>query len=374
MSFIDLLQDSDNYFQSTINRMKKNGKPIVLFGAGCLGEMTWEFMSRHNIAIDYISLNQKYINSEDNLHDIPIVAIEDLVEKTNHFNYIIALQFVSAEIKDQLNKNGEEILIFDPSFIGVNTTKYYTSEFCKLNEKILTDLYNDLADEKSRETMVAFFNQRISTKRGFIQKVYDASHYFPQDVFLLQENEVFIDCGAYTGDSIDAFVREIEKQKISKIQRIIGYEPDIANFSKLVKNTYHMSFCECLNKGVWNRESQLSFESGKALSSRINEENENGITISLGCIDDMLQGDIATFIKMDVEGAELKALEGASQTIKKHQPLLAISVYHKPDDLITIPQYIKSLSHSYKFYLRAHHPELAFELVLYAVPINRTLQ
>ena len=81
-----------------------------------------------------------------------------------------------------------------------------------------------------------------------------------------------------------------------------------------------------------------------------------------------------SMIKMDVEGAELKALQGAAGTIRAWHPLLAISLYHKPEDLLTIPQYIQSLSADYHFYLRGHHPELAFELVLYAVPKSRLLQ
>lgn len=90
-------------------------------------------------------------------------------------------------------------------------------------------------------------------------------------------------------------------------------------------------------------------------------------------VDNVLQGNKATFIKMDIEGAELKALEGAADTIRRWKPLLAISLYHKPEDLLTIPQYIRSLNAEYTFYLRGHHPELAIELVLYAVSEVRDL-
>lgn len=57
------------------------------------------------------------------------------------------------------------------------------------------------------------------------------------------------------------------------------------------------------------------------------------------------------FIKMDIEGAEIPALKGAQDTIKTHKPKLAISVYHKWDDLLTIPKLIHSIRDDYEYYL-----------------------
>ena len=74
-----------------------------------------------------------------------------------------------------------------------------------------------------------------------------------------------------------------------------------------------------------------------------------------------------TFIKMDVEGSELEALKGARRTIVRDKPKLAICIYHKPEDMLTLPWYIKSLVPEYKLYLR-HHSVMATETVLYAMP------
>jgi hypothetical protein len=70
---------------------------------------------------------------------------------------------------------------------------------------------------------------------------------------------------------------------------------------------------------------------------------------------------------MDIEGAELEALRGAKNVIKHNKPKLAICVYHKPNDLISIPQYIKGLVGDYKFYLRQHQ-FVSWDMVLYALP------
>ena len=95
--------------------------------------------------------------------------------------------------------------------------------------------------------------------------------------------------------------------------------------------------------------------------SLICEDGEEKIDI---CKIDTEAGE-ATFIKMDIEGAELKALMGAKETIVQNKPKLAISIYHKPEDILQIPMYLKALVPEYKFYLRQYTMSY-LECVLYA--------
>jgi hypothetical protein len=115
---------------------------------------------------------------------------------------------------------------------------------------------------------------------------------------------------------------------------------------------------------VWNETTELKFNSEGTMASCVSDAGNT--IVEVDTIDNILQGQRATFIKMDIEGAELNALKGAEQTIKKYKPKLAICVYHKADDFTTIPQYIKSLVPEYKLYFRVHRcsPQ---ESVLYAV-------
>jgi hypothetical protein len=76
---------------------------------------------------------------------------------------------------------------------------------------------------------------------------------------------------------------------------------------------------------------------------------------------------------MDIEGAEIDALNGASEAIKRFRPILAICVYHKPDHLWKVPLLISTYSDDYSLFLRPHDEE-GWELVLYAVPPERLLR
>ena len=91
------------------------------------------------------------------------------------------------------------------------------------------------------------------------------------------------------------------------------------------------------------------------------------VSIKADSIDNKLKGRKATYIKMDVEGSELEALKGSIETIKKYRPKLAISLYHKPEDVIEIPVFLEKLDLGYKYYLR-HYQTRMEETVLYSVP------
>lgn len=88
-------------------------------------------------------------------------------------------------------------------------------------------------------------------------------------------------------------------------------------------------------------------------------------------LDGALAGDVPTFIKMDVEGAEAATIRGALTTIRRDRPLLAVAAYHRQADLWRLPLQVDEAVNDYRFFLRQHAAE-GFELVLYAVPEERT--
>jgi FkbM family methyltransferase len=132
---------------------------------------------------------------------------------------------------------------------------------------------------------------------------------------------------------------------------------------KLRKNTSHLDNIKIIEKGCWSEKKALFFSNDGTVGSKIQDKGQ--LQIEVDSIDNVIQ-DRITYIKMDIEGAELEALKGAKNTIMKYKPKLAVCVYHKQEDLITIPQYILSLNEHYKLYLR-HYEENSCETVLYAI-------
>ncbi|WP_051685584.1 FkbM family methyltransferase [Clostridium sp. KNHs205] len=185
--------------------------------------------------------------------------------------------------------------------------------------------------------------------------------YFDKSLISYNDNEVFVDCGALDLQTCENFVGNCNK----KIKTIYAFEPDEENIKickekRIAKNLE----VEILPYGVWSSDGELFFKAVGAGTSRIDVEGNEKIEVRR--IDSLLIDQPISFIKMDIEGAEQEALKGAEQVIKKYKPKLAISVYHKPEDFLTIPKIIHDYVPEYKLYLR-HYSIYSVETVLYAV-------
>lgn len=177
------------------------------------------------------------------------------------------------------------------------------------------------------------------------------------------KDEVFIDAG-----SLDAGTSlEFAKWCDNEYKEIYAFEPNPVSREKCINNVkaWGLERFNMIDRGTYDREDTLRFLSGSDLgAAMIHDAGEE--TIQVTSIDKVLEGKRATFIKMDVEGSELASLKGAKETIQKYRPKLAISLYHRPEDLIAIPDYILSLVPDYKLYIR-HYSTLMFETVCYAI-------
>ena len=184
------------------------------------------------------------------------------------------------------------------------------------------------------------------------------------------EKEVFLDVGCCDGMS------SVQFMKWSKGN---GYcycfEPDESNMEKVKANFKAKGISEndytLIPKGAWSEKGKISFVANGSGSSHVvgvYGENEASCisSIEVETIDSVAQNVPVSFIKMDIEGAELKALEGAQEVIKERKPKLAICVYHKAEDIWEIPEYILKLRPDYSFYLR-HYSFEQSETVLYAI-------
>ena len=206
--------------------------------------------------------------------------------------------------------------------------------------------------------------ERIIDMGEITASLYDAQ-YFDADIMRPVEREVFVDGGAYDLSTTKLFQEWCGGQ----YNRIFAFEPDKLNYDSCRKKLTETPIekLELLNKGCWNREETLCFSATGGQGSKIiGEDNKNVVQIEAAAIDDIVGDSAVTFIKLDVEGAELQALEGAKECIRRCHPRLAVCLYHKPEDIIEIPAYILSLSDEYQLYIR-HYQMSANETVLYAV-------
>jgi len=244
---------------------------------------------------------------------------------------------------------------------GIVSSRYLSKLESAEIDKIC-QTYNILEDDKSRNLFRAIITHFIDTQNNqFILSGFSENNqYFPPDIISLSEHESFVDAGAYTGDTLIQFLQAVS----DRFDNYYAFELDNVNFKTLhnkVLNLKINSNIVLYNKGVWSETTTINYSFGD-LSSAIGVGEKTASVITL---DEALAEKDVSFIKMDIEGAELDALKGAKNIIKRQKPALAICVYHNLQDRWEIPLYIKSLVPEYKIYLR-HHSNYEYETVCYA--------
>lgn len=174
------------------------------------------------------------------------------------------------------------------------------------------------------------------------------------------KKEIFVDAGAFDGMDSKHFATWCQ----GHYEKIYAFEPDANNCRRVKKNLSDSENVFIFEKGVWCENGTLRFQSDVRENCAMSENGN--IEVGVVALDEEMVDVPVTFIKMDVEGSELQALNGARRLISKNRPKLAICVYHKPEDIIEIPLKILSFHPDYKLYLR-HYSYTDTETVLYAV-------
>ena len=180
------------------------------------------------------------------------------------------------------------------------------------------------------------------------------------DVFRPVDDEVVVDAGAYNGATALQFL-EWGHGKVKKVYSF-EFDPENAKMCEEKLSPYSDKVI-LVKKGTWDKDETVFVKAGGGGGSSV--EAHGDVAVQLTAIDNVVGDEKVTFIKMDIEGAELKSLMGARRTIVRDHPRLAICAYHKQEDLYQLPGYLLSLVPEYRFYLR-HYGSNEWETVLYA--------
>ena len=239
-------------------------------------------------------------------------------------------------------------------------------DFRAVDAVVITPFKQEIVDAIRKQlTELGAKEESLLNYKDFCSSVLEWDLYFDSDIIKLHEDEVFVDAGAL---NLETSLRFMEECRNSHVQnyKIHAFEPDNVSYEKCMDMLKGMPDADIklYNAGLWGEDATLFFEESGNAASRISKE-ETGTSIKTVALDNCISGPV-TFIKMDIEGAELEALKGSREIIKKYSPRLAISAYHKKEDLLELPSYIKELNPEYKLYIR-HYSNAAVETVLYAV-------
>lgn len=354
------------------------GNRIVLFGAGNFGRRSLASLRRAGLEpLAFSDNNQRLWNDAvDGLEVLPpSIAAARYADSAAFIVTIWHPAFDFRSVAGPLHElRCREVLPFSP--LRWKLASDLLPEYCldaphKLilageRIRVAAELW---ADEESRLEFLAQLKWRLLGDHLALRPDSEFESYFPDDLIVLHEQETFVDCGAYDGDTIRAFLR----RRGESFRAIYSFEPDRLNFAKLRACVESLppdvaKKIAVSSAAVGSSRCDLPFTIRGDESSAVSKESSDRVC----CVplDEALASAWPTYIKLDVEGFEAQALAGARSCIDRCRPVLAVCAYHRQADLWEIPSLLRSLVPGHFLYLRNHEPE-CWQLVCYAVPPER---
>jgi FkbM family methyltransferase len=333
----------------------KDNTCIAIYGVGFLGQWSVQWLRNKGINIT-VAFDSDLSNIGNAIHGVTVYKQEDITKICPDFVFITARHAVEP-IKVQLDQENIPCCSLEAYCTADSFSKYLY-------------IYNELlSDEVSKKTLIAVLMSKLTGKKKYCEDVYESNQYFSLPKFCGAEKDIYVDAGAYVGDSIERFLWATN----GFFSKIYGFEPAARQYNALKNRVARI-----VNEWALDEEKDIVLINA-ALSDKtgiINSfiENEQLQSVSLTAagttevqtysLDEFIDGKRVSFIKADVEGMEMDLLKGAVQTIMTWRPKLAICVYHYPNDLQEIVDYLHDLMPEYEFKLRHHSPQM-METVLY---------
>lgn len=350
---LELLKEKENVWDF----LARDGKPIAVYGMGNASEKIIENIRRFGGEVNEVFASDEFVRGHSFL-GYKVLKYSEVCEKYDDFNVVIGFATHLDPVLENIKKISLEHKVFAPD-IPVAGDGLFTVEYVKENEDKFDIVYNLLADEESKRVYLDILNFKISGKVEYLFNSFTEKEPIYRDILKLCDNEIIVDLGAYDGDTI----REFTDFTKGKYKHIYALEPDEKNFKKLLKNTENMENVTIYNMGAWNKQDTLIFDKKAGRNSRLSSK---GVPVNVSDVDSLVN-DHVTMIKMDIEGSELKAIEGCKNTIKIHRPKLYICAYHRNEDLFALPMKILSICDDYKIYFRHSKYIPAWECNFYLI-------
>jgi FkbM family methyltransferase len=392
----------------TINQVLS--REVVLYGSGRFGRQVNRVLRLIGVeplcfASTFTKDNEQYVDG------LKVLNINQLEQIKRDVIVLIASPSNAASIKKQLLSTG-----FSSSniYFPLNVDPYTELYFGDANYQVLLSIskfpnkgqsieqmilkYSNLAedlngvfvDEVSKSLLWAIVVQtifwddigifsmfmrsfsepiKIFGTRPFAENGPENYFYFNNDIFNLKNDEVYIDIGAFDGDSINEFIESNKVRNLS-FRKIIAFEPDPINYSRLKNNINNAKHITLENLGVSDKSGSARFISSlnSTSPSGSNISSDGDIEVNLVSLDVYLNEDKVSIIKMDPPGETIsyKILDGATRTILKHKPKIIIGI-HSLKELYDLINKINSSFHFYHLYIR-HNSWGSGEVDLYLIP------
>ena len=350
--------------KNVIESLKKEVYPVVLWGAGQIASVVEKYLKEKKIQIADVFVDDAYYAEEMYLNSIRVISKSKLLEKYQKVNVVVG--YSDYQAADVL-KNEE----------WVNECFYFActayGEFERTPFKLIEDniskyqvVYDMLADQKSKEVLIAFLQTKLSGNVKYTLQVFDRRmSYFDNDLYRIGREGVYLDVGSAAGENVKQFIKESG----GDYGYIYAVEPEKKLRSDLVDyiDKNKIGQFEIASKGAWNTSGVINFLFDGESSHACTPDEQKAETLQVELLDNMFDyKKKVTLLKIQYRDGVEEALLGAKRILKEHEPRIAIMIGYGIDPIYKVPLLIKRLNPNYKLYLRFNRGA-AQTIVLYGL-------
>lgn len=327
--------------------LKETTLPIVIYGMGNGADMIIDKLESLGIAFADIFASDEFVRGHS-FHGKTVLKYSQVCEKYNDFVIVMAFAVHDKKMLDRVRELSEYHTLLFPD-VPVVGDGIFSREYIEEHDEEFDRAYALLSDEKSRESFLDVLNFKVSGKTEYLFKCEKKKEEIYSEYLHIGSDEIFMDLGAYDGDTI----REFLSASGGSFRKIYAVEADPKNYKKLTANIDGIDKIETFNLAAWDKAEVLSFEKKKGRNSKLSSVGK--IEIPADSVDNILNGQEITVLKMDIEGSEEMALIGAKETIRRYRPRLYVCAYHRNSDMFALPLKINELCGDYRIHF-AHRP------------------
>lgn len=338
--------------------LKETDLPIILYGTGNGADRVIDEYERLGIRLCGVMASDGFVRDRY-FRNFKVKGISDIENEFSDFIITVGFASQRKEVLQNIISLSKRHRLLVPCVPAFGKT-FLNREFIVSHFDELEKVYSVLADEKSRLVLKDFLNFSLTGELSYLfanETDKDEAFY---NILKLEENEYYLDLGAYKGDTVDEFLHYTG----GKYSAVKAVEPDKKSFRKLTEylgDRENFSFVNC---GILDGNKTVFFN-GK--SGRRNALSDSGTQTEVRTVDFLCEDFPVTYLKADIEGCENEMLRRCKKTFAALKPKLNIAAYHKSEDIFTIPLKILELNPDYRIYLRHHRYIPCWDLNYYCV-------
>lgn len=350
-----LLFDIDK--ASVWQKLKTTTEPIIMYGTGNGADKVLDELEYIGVSVSGVTASSGFVRKRV-FRGFEVMPIEYFEEVYGEFTVIVAFGTSVPQVMDNIIALSHKHRVLVPC-VPVIGTEVFDENFLFCNEEAINKAYELLADDFSKKVYEGYVNFLYGGELDALQSITTPEDEAYAKILKLKNNEVFVDIGAYRGDTVQRFL----EYSGGHYKAIIAAEPDEKTFKKLMNSCGDLPCFTGVNCAVADVDGVVGFSHSAGRQSAIGGEKPTDcVTLNTLCRDVE-----PSFIKVDSEGCELEIFSASPEILQKYKPKLNIAAYHKSEDIFKLPILINEINPCYKIHLR-HHPYIpAWDTIFYCV-------